>query len=214
MEVANEPRAGVEGAARGQEPAKDRPGARMASLGQGRPSTLEHTTARYIVPGSPVYNGNLALFPGMTADCAIVTQRREDVLRVPSSALRFNPAAFLSPAELTKVLALGSGKGTGHGQGMAAGRPGGSAAGPRPGGGAGGAGVASRGLVARAQERIWTLEQGKLKPLQVRASISDGMYTEISGDGFAPGLAVVTGVDDLKKAQNGGGGPLMGGMRH
>jgi hypothetical protein len=41
------------------------------------------------------------------------------------------------------------------------------------------------------------------------------MYTEVNGDGIAPGLAVVTGIDDYKKAANGGGGPLMGGgMRH
>lgn len=229
MEVANEARAGADGAGRGQGPATDRsaprkdgpgpdrPEARMGSLGQGRPGTPEHTTARYVVPGSPVYNGNLALFPGMTADCAIITQRREDVVRVPSSALRFNPSAFLSQADLPRLLAPGSSPGTGHGQAPAAGRPGGSTAGTRPAGGgaaAGGGGVVSRGMVARAQDRIWTLELGKLKSLPVRAGISDGMYSEISGDGVAPGMAVVTGVDDLKKAQNGGGGPLMGGMRH
>jgi hypothetical protein len=67
--------------------------------------------------------------------------------------------------------------------------------------------------VTRQQERIWTLEQGKLKAVPVKAGISDGMYTEVGGEGIAPGLVVVTGLDDVRKAQN-GSAPLMGGMRH
>jgi HlyD family secretion protein len=226
MEVANEPRAAGAGAPRGQggdaprgqgsrEPGRGAgqggPGARMGSLDPERSGALEHTTARYMVPGSPVYSGNLALFPGMTADCAIITQRREAVVRVPSAALRFNPSAFLAPADLPRLMAPGQAPAAGRGQGGAA-RPAG--AGARPGGAAGGGGgVVSRGMVARSQERIWTLEQGKLKAVPVKAGISDGMYTEVGGEGIAPGLVVVTGLDDVRKAQN-GSAPLMGGMRH
>jgi HlyD family secretion protein len=38
-------------------------------------------------------NADLALRPGMTANVEIVTGRREDVLRVPTAALRFRPPA-------------------------------------------------------------------------------------------------------------------------
>jgi len=171
----------------------------------GRAGGLERTTARYIAPGSRVYDGNLALFPGMTADCSIITNRKEDILRVPSAALRFNPAAFLPPSELRAVLEQGAGPGAGgHGAGSGVAGPGAGS----------GSGSGSRGMVARLQDRIWTLDGGRLKAVPVKVGITDGMYTEVNGEGLTPGLAVVTGVDDLKKAQNGGGGPLMGGMHH
>ncbi|MDR3669990.1 MAG: efflux RND transporter periplasmic adaptor subunit [Holophaga sp.] len=49
-------------------------------------------TARYIPAGSPVYRGEMALFPGMTATISILTAKRQNVLRVPNLALRFHPA--------------------------------------------------------------------------------------------------------------------------
>jgi HlyD family secretion protein len=54
-------------------------------------------TARYLVPGSPVYRGEMALFPGMTASVSILTERKRDVLRVPNLALRFNPGTGNAP---------------------------------------------------------------------------------------------------------------------
>ena len=48
-------------------------------------------TARYRVPGQPVYRGEMALFPGMTANVAILTVDRKAMLRVPNRALRFTP---------------------------------------------------------------------------------------------------------------------------
>ena len=49
-------------------------------------------TALYIPKGSPVYQGDMALFPGMTANVSLVTSEKRGVLRVPSAALRFTPA--------------------------------------------------------------------------------------------------------------------------
>ncbi len=54
-------------------------------------------TARYIPQGSPVYRGEMALFPGMTANVGIVTAERKGVLRVPNMALRFNPGTPGAP---------------------------------------------------------------------------------------------------------------------
>ncbi len=167
---------------------------------QAQSADLESSTARYIPAGSPVYRGDLALFPGMTANCTIVTKEREQTLRIPSSALRFNPAAFIKDTDAAKPPAGGPGAANGQ-------RPGGQ----RPGGGAG------KGMVSRREDHVWILENGKPKMLVVKAGASDGMFTEISGEGVTEGLVVLVGVEDLKKTQGaaapigGPGGP--GGMR-
>jgi len=56
-----------------------------------RPVATGTGTARYIIAGSPVYRGDYALLPGMTANVDILTSRRAAVLRVPNMALRFDP---------------------------------------------------------------------------------------------------------------------------
>ena len=43
-------------------------------------------------------NPNKELFPGMTANVRIITETREDVLRVPNAALRFKPVGASAPA--------------------------------------------------------------------------------------------------------------------
>ena len=174
MEVANEPRSPGEG------------GGQQAAAGPRSGQGLEYTTARYIPAGSPVYRGELALFPGMTANCTVVTNRKDDTLRVPSAALRFNPAAF-----------------TGMPEKKAAAAP----AGQRP------SPAAGRGMAARREDRLWVLANGQPKALAVQAGVSDGSFTEVSGEGIAEGLEVLTGVEELKKTQN-QGSPLGGGMRH
>lgn len=42
-----------------------------------------------------VDNSELKIRPGMTANVTIFTASRDSVLRIPSSALRFNPVTFL-----------------------------------------------------------------------------------------------------------------------
>ena len=163
-------------------------------LASSQTGTIEYTTARYMPPGSPVYNGNLALFPGMTANCTIVTNRKEDVLRVPSAALRFNPAAFV-PMEEKRPAA---------------------ASGPRPAVTGGGGGL-GKGVTARTDDRLWILVNGKPKLLPVRAGVSDGSFTEVAGEGVVPGLVVLSGVEEYKKTMTqGSGSPLggPGGMHH
>jgi HlyD family secretion protein len=211
MEVDNEPRTTytpgadprVGGAPKGPRPGGARAPKAIGGFAGGQTGTLEYTTARYMPPGSPVYNGNLALFPGMTADCTIVTNRKENILRVPSSALRFNPAAFV-PAEELKAGAPAQGTGKGGAQGGQHASAGG--------------GVFSRGLVARREDRLWTLVNGKPRAIPVRAGVSDGTFTEVAGDAVAEGLVVLTGVEEFKKSPTpAAGAPLVGGgggMRH
>jgi HlyD family secretion protein len=65
--------------------------------GQKRVAAGTPGTARYIPAGSPVYRGEMALFPGMTANISILTARQQNVLRVPNLALRFHPGPAGAP---------------------------------------------------------------------------------------------------------------------
>jgi HlyD family secretion protein len=53
-----------------------------------------------------VPNPDLKLFPGMTANVAILTARQDDTLKVPNAALRFRPSS-----EILKQLGIGTPKG-------------------------------------------------------------------------------------------------------
>ncbi len=151
-------------------------------------------TARYIQPGSPVYRGDLSLLPGMTANVSIVTNRKEDVLKVASVALRFNPAAFMKDQAPSKPEAKPTAGAAGGGQ--------------RQGGG-----LPARGMVARREDKVWILENGKPKAFPIKVGISDGQYTEVMGENLTEGMIVLTGVDDTKKAVV-AATPIGGGGRH
>ena len=189
------------GRGRGEGKPGDKPGAKAGAAPKfadmGSSATIESTTARYIPAGSPVYKGGLALFPGMTANCTIITNRKQETLRVPSVALRFNPAAFIKEGDKKPAPA-------------APGAPQGGQ--QRQGGGGGGNGTSARGMVAKRDDRVWILENGKPKALSVKMGISDGAFTEVSGEGVNEGLVVLTGIDDpSKKVQAPGASPLAGG---
>lgn len=66
-----------------------------------------------------VSNRDLALLPGMTANLQIVTDDRQDVLRVPNAALRFRPLG--GPAALPAAAPAEAQAGRGAGGGRAAG---------------------------------------------------------------------------------------------
>ena len=46
----------------------------------------------------------------------------------------------------------------------------------------------------RKRATLWTLERGKLKPVNVRVGVSDGEHTEVLGEGLKPGDLVITGL--------------------
>lgn len=102
-------------------------------------------------------NPGLKLKPGMTANVTIEVARRDGVLRVPVSALRFKPTDAVKQA-------LGAG-------------------GPSP-----------------AGTIVWELVAGGLHPRQATTGATDGLLTEISGDGLAEGLQVVTRVTTAQEA--------------
>jgi HlyD family secretion protein len=128
-----------------------------------------------------VDNTDLKLRPGMTANVSILTNKRDNVLRMPAAALRFNPLAFM-PAMDTTAKA----KTTGNGQSQ---RPNGNSA--------------NRGAVAKHEDHVWVLNGKVPVSLPVKVGITDGQFTEVSGDGLTEGLQVLVGVEDTKKTQNG-----------
>jgi len=76
------------------------------------PQTVQNVVTYDVVVS--VDNTDLALKPGMTAATRIISDQRDNVLRVPSQALRYTPSGLRSPAsgatEQTKIWALRDGK--------------------------------------------------------------------------------------------------------
>jgi multidrug efflux pump subunit AcrA (membrane-fusion protein) len=178
---------------------------RSASRGKTGPSVVMKTSkldpkilAR--IPGGasempgPKFTGNLALRSGMTANVTISTNQVQGVLRVPNAALRFNPSAFIKDEKKADGPRLG--------QPMMMG-------GPRPSGGAQAGTGTKGGVVARREDRIWVLESGKPKAIVVKAGISDGQFTEITGEGLTEGMQILVGVDNSKQA-SGSAAPIGG----
>ena len=105
-------------------------------------------------------NAQLKLKPGMTATLTVEVTRRDNVLRIPSAALRFKPSKSVLAA-LAEGPADGGGSGTGA----------------RP--------VATAGTAAPPAGRgtVWIYEGERLRPAEVRIGATDGSFTElVSGD--------------------------------
>lgn len=112
-------------------------------------------------------NSSLRLLPYLTANVRFIVDQREDVLTVPNAALRWAPA---EPAVKASTPAAGS---------AAPARSGPSA------------GRGERGK--KPPSRVWVLREGKPVAVTVRAGLTDGNVTEVSGDELAEGDEVVVG---------------------
>ena len=142
-----------------------------------------------------VENPDLKLRPGMTANAAVETARRENVLRLPNAALRFRPpdgAAVAAAEETPETLrgppdmadrpVPGEGPGLGLGLGLGLGAPLGASGRPSvP------RGDALRTVYVRG-------EGGRLAAREVATGITDGSWTEVAGPGLQEGDRIVTGI--------------------
>jgi len=128
------------------------------------PITVQNVVTYDTVIG--VSNSDLKLKPGMTANVSIVVAHRDDVLLIKNAALRYRPPDA-TPVE-TKQSMPGRGA--------------------RP-GGAGDPGAHER----RAERTVYVLPNGasRLRPVQIKTGISDGVMTEVV-DGLKEGDRVVT----------------------
>lgn len=121
-----------------------------------------------------VANDDLSLRPGMTATADISVAKSADVLLVPNAALRFDPAVAeaLGKAEEPKrtlVQSLSPGGGRRWGQGSAPPKSSNRSKGPH----------------------IWTLKDGKPVEVQVKTGLTDGRFTEATGEDLTEGMPVI-----------------------
>jgi HlyD family secretion protein len=148
-----------------------------------------------------VNNPEMKLRPGMTATVSVVTGEAKNVLRVPNSALRFNPS--LSPEEMQALMAdmrkemrerrAGSERTAGSHPGGDSQRQGSR----RPGSGQQASGMRGSGMQGRQMRqfaRVWMEdENGKLKMAFVRTGVTDNSNTEIVSGALKEGQLVITG---------------------
>lgn len=163
------------------------------------PITVQNVVTYTVIIDVP--NRDMKLRPGMTATVSILIDKREDVLRVPSVAMQFQPPQEMlaslgeeKPAgglDSTRMQRRGqqwAQRGEGQGQQWrprdAQGQPSWRRFGDD-----------ERGAAPhRKMVRLWILEHGKsLKSVTEFAGISDNRYTEISGGELKEGDEVVIG---------------------
>jgi HlyD family secretion protein len=128
------------------------------------PQTVQNVVTYDVVVA--VDNPDFVLKPGMTATVAVVTARRENVLRVPDQALRFTPG------------------GPGSAQQPALAQTGGPSAGTAP----------PMSLApSRAAGKVWVVRAGKPVPLEVRTGLDDDTYTEVLAGDLRVGDRLIVG---------------------
>ncbi len=134
-----------------------------------------------------VENPDLALRPSMTANVSIDVATTRDVLRVPNAALRFRPeetSATTAAAGVT--VEERASRGTGTGPAGAARQFDRSSAG---------------GKTRRPGQTVYTLAAGdaaRPEPVEIRAGITDGRYTQVISDSLKEGQTVIVGLATTK----------------
>lgn len=124
-------------------------------------------------------NPAFRLKPGMTANVSIVVAKKENILKVPNSALRFTPPKTVRDEQALSRPAKGEGGGRMSGGGTSD--------------------------AATRQLAIW--KQGAdeaLERVPVEMGISDGAYAEISSASINEGDQVIIGIDSPRGGRKGG----------
>jgi len=142
-----------------------------------------------------VNNPEQKLKPGMTANLVITIDERNNVLKVPNSALRFTPQRSGSASG-----AAGQGQGQGQGQGRR-GQGGGGQGAQGGANSAGGNGApdpnfapASAPVLPGQTRVVWVLGQdGKPQARRIKVGLSDGASTEVVDGNLNEGDMVITG---------------------
>jgi HlyD family secretion protein len=141
-----------------------------------------------------VSNPDQILLPGMTAYVNIAVAERKNVLLIPNAALRYKPANIEIPK-------LPANPGTAPNPGVNAQKYSGS----QPGGSQGG--KAKRDTFSG---KVYVLENGKLKQVNVTLGITDNRNTEIAGGELKEGDQIVTGEEQASdKSSSSGSRPPM-----
>jgi HlyD family secretion protein len=130
-------------------------------------------------------NSNGRLLPYLTANVRFEQDRRSNVLLVPNAALKWKPSPEQIAPEYREAVEKASKKG---------GKPEGGGkleGGRRPIPGVTGASGGNPG-----RSVLWLPEGPYVRPLQVRAGLTDGAQTEVQGEGLSEGMNLVTGLQN------------------
>lgn len=138
-----------------------------------------------------VSNPDFKLFPGMTANVRILTDRHDDVLKIVNVALRYRPPEEKGPGETPTQKAPTS---PSFGGGFPGGGFGGGPRGPRGEGGGGGGGAGGRRGAANRTQKLWRVgPEGKPVAVEVKVGISDGTYTEVTAEDLHESDEIIIG---------------------
>lgn len=179
-----------------------------------QPITVQNVVTYTVI--IEVQNPDLKLRPGMTATVSILVDKRENVLRVPSLALRFQPPEDILEKLSTKkpgdsTAASKDMKQAANQQPSDTGRAWHRKQDAAPTGGA-----QQPGEKRHQRTKVWVLQNGKtLKPISVIAGLNDNRYAEIKSDELKEGDDVVLSINGQTVAgqqnpfqpQGMGGGP-------
>ena len=118
-----------------------------------------------------VSNDDLSLRPGMTATADIGVAASPNVFRVPTAALRFNPAtaAKTGPAKKSFVQSLI----------------------PMPTRNRSRPEASDKDDKTKPSAHLYILRNGKAEPLPIKTGLTDGRYTEVSGEGLVEEMLVI-----------------------
>ncbi len=158
------------------------------------PKTEQNVVSYTVVVRVP--NPDLRLLPGMTANATFLIEEARDVLRVPSSALKFHPDPAGVRAREGGASAQASGaKGARQGQASGGSRPamqGGRGAGQAAEVARGDAALSAPGAPLRGT--VYVLKDGsQLRKVSVGLGLSDGTYAAVTSDSLSEGMQVVVG---------------------
>jgi HlyD family secretion protein len=141
-------------------------------------------------------NSSGRLLPYLSANVKFELNRHDNVLRVPSAALRWTPAPDLVAPEYRNA--------EGGSAAAAAPAQGGRPASSRP--------AAASGNGA-TQGTLWVPEGGFVRPVHVQVGLSSSTDTEVQGKDLTEGLEVVTGIQTQVAAQTDTTNPFAPRMR-
>ncbi len=158
-------------------------------LGKVNEIRLSSTTAQNVVTypvivGAP--NPDLKLLPGMTASLSFQVDERDNVIKLPNSALRFYPDAKYVRAEDLPIL-----------EGLASSQP--TESEPSGDGESGdviaqSARERAEAQKKRSQRHVWVADGQKLRAVAVTVGLTDGRFSEVVSGELQPGQELVTGI--------------------
>lgn len=153
------------------------------------PIVVQNVVTYNVVIG--VENTDLRLRPGMTANVSIIIARHENVLRIPSQALRFKPSLVRGMAKAGTQPVSVSGKserGTQDKSGESGGR---------------------KRAEGKAKSMVWLPNpSGGPTAVEVNTGITDGTYAELLEGPLEEGVEVIVGLEMPRGPRGDSSGPL------